>query len=193
VLGCAADGQLLIDGAELSPAVARPSERAKPVEIPMLNLPRALREWNWGGGSCVHASNVMDLRWVNLLKLAAWWRKTYSGGESFNGLTAKLRKAGVPYYATADGQVDVLDRATAERRGAVIFYYPNHSILFCGFGPSANGKSGQFAHVLDNNRIDAFIEIPRETFVRNWRGYGGVAVVPTAGFPAPPLPYVASR
>jgi hypothetical protein len=145
-----------------------------------------MREWNWGGGSCVHASNVMDLRWVNLLKLADWWRKTYSGGESYNGLTAKLRKAKVPFYSTADGDVDVLDRATSERRGAVIFYYTNHSILFCGF-------QGDYAYVLDNNRIEEFIRIPRATFIKNWKGFGGVAVVPTAGYPPPPMPYIAKR
>ncbi len=159
--------------------------RAGVFEIPIVNLPRALREWNWGGGSCVHASNVMDLRWVNLLDLAAWWRKTYSGGESYNGLTSKLKKAKVPFYSTADGQVDVLDRCTSERRGAVIFYYTNHSILFCGFSPD-----NKHAYVLDNNRIEEFIKIPRDTFIKNWRGYGGVAIVPTAGFPPPPLPFV---
>ena len=173
-----------IDGPPVHLVSYRP--RNAVAEIPIINLPRAFREWNWGGGSCVHASNVMDLRWVNLLDVAAWWRQTYSGGESYNGLTSKLQKAKIPYYATADGQVDVLDRCTSERRGAVIFYYPNHSILFCGFSPD-----NQHAYVLDNNRIEQFIKIPRDTFIRNWRGYGGVAIVPTAGFPPPPLPYVA--
>lgn len=161
------------------------TRRAGVIELPVVNLMRALREWNWGGGSCVHASNVMGLRWANLLDVAAWWRKTYSGGESYNGLTSKLRKAKIPFYATADGEVDVLDRCTAERRGAVIFYYTNHSILFCGFSPD-----NQYAYVLDNNRIEEFIKIPRATFIKNWRGFGGVAIVPTAGFPPPPLPFV---
>lgn len=158
---------------------------APAAESPVVNLARAFREWNWGGGSCVHASGVMDFRWVNLLKLADWWRKNYSGGESYNGFTAKLKKAKIPFYSTADGEVDVLDRCTAERRGAVIFYYPAHSILFCGFSPD-----NQYAYVLDNNRIEEFIKIPRATFIKNWRGYGGVAIVPTAGYPRPPLPWV---
>jgi hypothetical protein len=166
----------------------RRSSIARAVEIPIVNLMRALREWNWGGGSCVHASNVMGLRWSNLLEMADWWRKTYSGGESYSGLTSKLKKAKIPFYSTYNGEVDVLERCTAERRGAVIFYYPNHSILFCGFSPD-----GKDAYVLDNNRIEEFIKIPRATFVKNWRGYGGVAIVPTAGFPPPPLPYVKKR
>jgi len=156
-----------------------------PRELPTVNLPRELREWNWGGGSCVHASNVMQLRWANNLELAKWWRQTYSGGESYNGLTAKLRKAKIPYYATASGDVSVLDRCIAERRGAVIFYYPNHSILLVHI-------DAERAIVLDNNRIDRFIEIPRATFIRNWKGYGGVAIVPQIGSPAPPIPWVSS-
>lgn len=158
----------------------------RPIEVPVVNLPRDLREWNWGGGSCVHAGTVMDFRWCDQFELAAWWRKTYSGGESFNGLTAKLRQAKVPYYETHTGDVAVLERCHAERRGAVIFYYTNHSVLLVHF-------DDEKAILLDNNRIDQFIEIPRDTFVRNWRAYGGVAIVPTIGSPAPPLPYLAAR
>lgn len=152
-------------------------------EFPCVNLPRELREWNWGGGSCVHASTVMQFRWTNMLDLAKWWRETYAGGESYNGLTSKLQRAQINYYSTASGEVEVLERCHRERRGAVIFYYPNHSILLVHF-------DHERAIVLDNNRIDAFIEIPRETFVKNWRGYGGVAIVPEIGAPAPPLPFV---
>lgn len=155
-------------------------------ETPVVNIPRSMREWNWGGGSCVHASEVMHLRWPNALEIAQWWREHYSGGESYNGLISKLQRNGIPYYSTANGDVAVLERCHAERRGAVIFYYPNHSILLVHFDQKR-------AIVLDNNRIEQYIEIPRETFVRNWRGYGGVAVVSTVGSPAPPLPYIASN
>ena len=167
------------------PKRPRPSVRPAP-EVPVVNIPRSLREWNWGGGSCVHASEVMHLRWSNALAIAQYWRGKYSGGESYNGLTEKLRRNGIKYYSTHNGDVAVLDRCHAERRGAVIFYYPNHSILLVHFDQ-------QRAIVLDNNRIEQFIEIPRETFIRNWRGYGGVAVVSEVGAPAPPLPWVAQR
>jgi hypothetical protein len=152
-------------------------------EAPIVNLPEGLREWNWGGGSCVHASQVMEFRWCNNLELAKWWREHYSGGESFNGLTEKLRKAKIPYYATARGDVAALERCMKDRRGAVIFYYTNHSIMLCHLDEKR-------AIVLDNNRIDYFIEIPRDEFLRNWKGFGGVAVTATIGEPAPPLPYV---
>jgi len=47
----------------------------------VMELPLELRQPNWGGGSCVHATNVMVLRHQGLYEMAAWWRKTYSGGE----------------------------------------------------------------------------------------------------------------
>lgn len=197
-----------------------PAATPKPLELPVVNVPRAEREWNWGGGSCVHASTVMHLRWQNAMELADYWRKTYAGGESYNGLTSKLNRNKVPYYATAGGggqdiaweardfaafcadrggsygtmvgDVDVLERCTAERRGGVIFYYPNHSILFCGFGPPTKGQ-GESAYVLDNNRIEQYIEIPKQEFIRKWRGYGGVCIVPTIGSPRPAIPYIVSR
>ena len=200
----------------------QPAATPKVVELPIVNIPRAEREWNWGGGSCVHASTVMHFRWQNAMELADYWRKTYGGGESYNGLTSKLNRNKVPYYATAGGggqdiaaeamdfaaflsarggsygtlagDVDVLERCTVERRGGVIFYYPNHSILFCGFGPSSTKPgSGEVAYVLDNNRIESFIEIPKASFISKWRGYGGVCIVPTIGSPRPPIPYIAQR
>lgn len=191
-----------------------PVATPRPVEIPIVNIPRSLREWNWGGGSCVHASTVMNFRWQNAMELADFWRKTYAGGESYNGLTNKLNRNKIPYYATAggggqdvagdftdfldqrghgwfgtfNGSEDVLERCTVERRGGVIFYYPNHSILFCGFTPDRSA-----AIVLDNNRIENFIAIPKDEFMRKWRGYGGVCIVPTIGEPRPPIPYIAQR
>ncbi|MDQ3288935.1 MAG: hypothetical protein M3Q42_11895 [Pseudomonadota bacterium] len=184
---CLAGCEVAISFSDEGPSpdnVVQPSPR--PTETPVANLTRELREWNWGGGSCVHASNVMHLRWHNQLELAKWWRSTYAGGESYNGLTSKLRRAGVPFYDTAAGDVAVLERCTRERRGAVIFYYPNHSIWFVGF-------EGDKAYVLDNNRIEAFIEIPKDEFIRNWKGYGGVAIVPEVGAPRPPLPYITHK
>jgi hypothetical protein len=167
------------DGGGSGPiAVAR-----RAIEVPIVNLTRALREWNWGGGSCVHASNVMALRWVNQLAAAKWWRSTYSGGESYQGLTDKLRKARIGYYATHQGDVRVLERAISERRGAVIFFYDSHTILLVHL-------DAQRAIVLDNNRIDQYIAIERDEFIARWKGYGGVAIVPTIGAPRPPLPFL---
>ncbi|HEX5106213.1 MAG TPA: hypothetical protein VFV87_20480 [Pirellulaceae bacterium] len=179
----------------------QPAPTPRVVEVPVANLPVSLRVRNYKGGSCVHASTGSGFNWCNLLKLALHWNSAYSGGESYNGLTSKLKRNGIPFYDTASGDVSVLERATRERRMPTIFYYSNHSVSFCGFGDGAvragsrwgfvRNPQGKFAYLLDNNRTGAFIEIPRDEFIRRWRGYGGVAVVPTLGAPAPPLPFIA--
>lgn len=152
------------------------------VEIPTMNLPISLQERNYAGGSCVHASTEMCLRWQGLHEVAAWWRDAYSGGESFNGLTSKLDASGLKWAGTADGDVSYLDWACRTRRGAVIFYKPNHSICLVHFDE-------QWAGVLDNNNIGHIEYIDRDTFIRNWRGFGGVAVTPVYT-PTAPLPYL---
>ena len=170
------------------PAAGKRPWLAGPVdpEIPWMNLPRELREWNWGGGSCVHASTVMCFRWQGDLQRAAYWRRTYSGGETSYGLRQKLDANGIRYhYSARAGDESVLEYASRTRRGAVIFYYPVHSICFCGFAV----KDGQeHAVLLDNNRIDNFIWVEKQSFLKHWRGYGGFALV-LLGNPAPRLPY----
>lgn len=151
-------------------------------ELPICNLPEALREHNYKGGSCVHASTESAFNWLHEYPLAKWWRNTYSGGESYTGLVEKLNKNKIPFYSTYSGDVNVLEKATAERRMATIFYYPSHSIDF-------NGFQDGYAYLLDNNRTGEWIRVPKDTFIKNWKGYGGVAVVPLIGAPAPPLPW----
>lgn len=207
--------------ANKGPRVPYGEQAAGPTtEIPTVNLARVFREWNWGGGSCVHASTVMAFRWLNELELADFWRKTYSGGESYNGLTSKLNRNhvkwyssysnqpgppndvaalsselcaaydrhGIRYRAMKGGDPGTLYRCIRERRAAVIFYKPNHSILFVHIDPPdvPNGN----AIVLDNNAINQFEVIPREIFLRKWQGYGGVAIVPLVGAPRSPLPWI---
>lgn len=162
--------------------VAGVAYAAPPKEIPICNLPQELRIQNYKGGSCVHASTGSAFNWTHQYELQKYWNSTYAYGESYDGLTSKLRKNKIPFYDTYQGNVAILERCTAERRMATIFYYPQHSISFCGF------QDG-FAYLLDNNRTKEWIRIPKDTFIRNWRGYGGVAVVPLVGEPAPPLPW----
>lgn len=156
-----------------------------PAEVPAMNLPRELREWNWGGGSCVHASTVHCFRWQNKIDLAAKWRKTYAGGETSYGLRKKLDANRIPYAYTEQGDAELLEWASRTRRGAVIFYFPSHSINFCSYSI----RDGQeFAVLLDNNRIDQYLWVPKAKFLREWRGYGGFALTPVFS-PAPRLPY----
>jgi hypothetical protein len=154
-----------------------------------MDLPLGLRQHNWGGGSCVHASTVMCLRWQQQFAWADYWRANYSGGESLGGLTEKLDANGLRYAFTDAGDPAFLDWATRTRRGAVIFYFPNHSICFVGHHRTAAGDQ---TWLLDNNREDHFLRVPWNEFVKNWKGYGGVALTPIY-VPPPPAFFVARR
>lgn len=145
---------------------------------PPMDLPILLRQANYSGGSCVHAAMISCLRWQGLSEWADWWRQEYAGGESLKGLVAKSEHNGLRYAYTGTGQAEFLDWASRTRRGAVIFYWPNHAVNFCGY------ENGQ-AVLLDNNRTAQYVRIPREQFLKAWKGYGGVALTPVYS-PVPP-------
>lgn len=148
--------------------------------VSWMDLPREMRERNWGGGSCVHASTVMVLRWQGHEELADWWRRTYSGGEHGQGLTSKCERAGLRFAYTNSGDEQFLEWVSRTRRGATIFYKPSHSICFCGY------ENGQ-AVLLDNNRIDVFERVEKQEFIRRWKGYGGFALTMVYQPPPPHL------
>lgn len=159
---------------------------AKPVlpkhytPVPAMNPPFELRQTNWGGGSCVYASLTTNLRWQNLPKQADYVRRTRSGGAGPSDLRSVMDELHLDYASTSTGDVAFLERASDTRRGAVIFYFPNHSINFCGF---YNG----YAYLLDNNRTGNYLTIPKDQFIRSWqKDYGGFAFTPVY-VPAPPL------
>lgn len=188
-VGC---DELVIDseGAPARPAPAHPDcpDGTCPVLpavkiVPPMLLPMELREPNYKGGSCVHASMVMCLRWQGHHELAAWWRQTYAYGETANGLISKADKAGLKFAYTTDGDPAFLDWVTRTNRGAVIFYFPAHSIVFRGYDP----QTGE-AVLLDNNRIQQEIRVDRDRFVSAWRGYGGFALTPVYS-PPPAEPW----
>lgn len=162
-------------------------------EIPVANLPLLLREWNWtdrgGSGSCVHASTVFHLRWQNQLERAKHWRDTYAGGETATSILSKWRNEGIYYNKTEEGDPEFLEWCTRNRRGSIIWFFPSHCVHFCGLA-AVEGK--QYAIICDNNRIEQYLRIPREEFIRKWREYGGFAA--TALFsPSPPMPWPAYR
>ncbi len=161
----------------------RPQPAFNP-ELPAMSLPQSLRQHNWGGGSCVHASTVMCLRWQRQYEWADFWRSHYSGGESLDGLVEKMEQNGLRYAYTDQGDPAFLDACTASRYGAVIFYFPNHSICFAGHHQTS---AGDVAFLLDNNREDHFLTVPWPEFVREWKGYGGVALTPVYVPPPPAL------
>jgi hypothetical protein len=148
-------------------------------ESPVMNLPVDARCRNYGGGSCVCASTISLLRWQGRDDLAAALRNTCLGGQSSASLHAKLERIGVHWASTTSGDVGFLEWAVRTRRGCGITYYPMHYVNLVDL-------TAEHATLLDNNRVGAYITIPRDEFIRRWRGFGGwaTAVVYT---PAAPL------
>lgn len=158
------------------------SDFPRGAEVVVLELPPELRTKNWGGGSCVHASNVNILIHQGQFEMADWWRKTYSGGEYDSRLVDRLEKAGLR-YAFAHGGKDAdrngrddgeefLEWCIRTRRGAGIFYKTAHSINLVDI---RNGE----AKLLDNNAVNypeqkgKYETVPLAEFYRKWHGYGG--------------------
>jgi hypothetical protein len=156
--------------------------------VPVTDLPESMRVENWigrdedgsVGGSCVHASTINCFRSAGRFDLEQEWYnhrdEGYEGPEADFRLLEKLDSRGIKFAATDDGDIEVLEAASATGRMAVIFYYPSHSINFVEF----NVIDGQpVAILLDNNFPDAYIVVPKDVFLDSWRNlYDGFAVVP---------------
>jgi hypothetical protein len=147
-------------------------------EKPTVNLPYSLRQKNWGTGSCWHASLKSVMNWQHQYKLRDWW--PYEGGEYADRGHRRLDAAGVKYTGTMAGDERILQWMLDTRRGAVITYWPAHAVTCVHL-------DDQWAGLLDNNRTNQVIWIPRREFIPNWRGYGGWATTLLYS-PAPPIP-----
>jgi hypothetical protein len=148
-------------------------------EHPTMNLPPEARCRNYGGGSCVCASTISLLRWQGREDLAAALRNSCSGGQSSASLHSKLERLGVRYASTTSGDVAFLEWAVRTRRGCGLTYYPMHYVNLVDL-------TAEHATLLDNNRVGQYITIPRDEFIRRWRGYGGWATAVVYA-PAAPL------
>jgi hypothetical protein len=180
------------------------------IEQPIANIPNGVRWTNWpdakGSGSCVIASSCSLFEWSNRPDLAKKFRQSYAGGQTEESIKKKYRANKIKFVCTCAqnhneysssrntaedrgfdyGDPAILDWATQTRRGAIIWYFDNHCVTFCGFGQH-NGQ--EVAFLLDNNRTQQFIPIERNQFLRNWRSkYGGFAAVPL-NVPVPPIPF----
>lgn len=162
-------------------------------EVPAANLPLPLRQENWadrnGSGSCVIASTCSALQWAKQPQLAAKFRRSYAGGQTATSILDKWRDNRIRYVATEQredyGNPEFLEWASKTRRMAIVWFFPNHCVSFCGFGK----KDGQeVAWLLDNNRTKHFIPVEKNQFISGWRGFGGFAAIPTFT-PAPSIPF----
>ena len=117
-------------------------------EQPPANLPVQLHQRNWTGslgqGSCVHASLVNHLRWLNRFELGERWRATYADGEWDSRLRDRLDAAGIDYSYTLKADPRFLDWASATRRGAILWWKPQadqQQITDEAFGEGLAGNS----------------------------------------------------
>ena len=149
--------------------------------VPPMDLPVSLRQQNYSGGSCMHAAMIDVLNWQGLYSLAVRWRKSYAGGCSVDTLAQLADKEGLKYAYTIKGDVKFLEWASRTRRGAAIHYYSNHAVTFCGF-------QGGDAILINNNSPTKLIRIPKQSFLIQWRGYGGRALTVVYRVP-PPRPW----
>ena len=170
------------DGATAAACDAGCAPRSVSMASPIVDVPPALRTSNWGGGSCVHASTVHLLHWQGQHELAAWWRGAYRGGEHASRLHKRLDAARLRYAYTVHGDVAFLEWAIRTRRGAGITYFPNHAVNLVHL-------DAEWAGILDNNRVDEIIWIPRAEFLARWKAYGGWAWTLVYD-PPPPVPYL---
>lgn len=159
-------------------------------EVPAANLPTSMRPYNWtdraGSGSCVHASTCFNLYWSSQPEKADWWRRNHAGGETSTTIRKYHDSAGLKYFFTLRADPQLLDWCTSTRRSALIWYFQSHCINFVGFHRSPDGQV--YAHLIDNNRPTQVIKVERQTFLRNWAGYGGFALA-LADPPVPPPLY----
>lgn len=164
-----------------------PREAESPYQsVPPMDIPVALREPNYGSGSCMHAAFIAVLRWQGQYNMADWWRQNHRGGETVPGLAQSADKAGLRFAYTANGDEGFLDWCSRTRRGAVIHWrvsrYSDHAICFCGYAPD-----GQ-AVLMDNNRPQTLLRMSREKFLHEWHANGGYALTCVYA-PLPPRPW----
>ena len=154
-------------------------------ERPTVNVPAALRQSNWvgnqGQGSCVHATMISLFRWQYRLKTADYWRRNYGDGEYPEDLAAKFDREGIRYAYVANGDVRFLEWACRTRRGCGI------TVMGGAHMVALVHLDDKWAAILDNNNVERFIWVPRETLIAEWKASYGWAVTPIYT-PAAPLP-----
>ncbi len=151
------------------------------IERPTVNIPPALRQSNWGGGSCVHACIVSLFRWQARYNTADYWRRTYIGGEKSHLLKLKLDRNGIRYAYVTNGDVRFLEWACSTRRGcAITVLGGKHMVTLVHL-------DSKWAAILDNNSVSKFIWVPRGSLIAEWKASMGWAVTPVYT-PAAPLP-----
>lgn len=146
----------------------------------VLDLAPAFRIRNVGG-SCGNCSVAMHLNWLQEFEKGRRWWATYRGGEYFERQCARLRRAGVKFIYTTDGDTNLIDYAIKSGRGAIIYDEPFHI-------RNLQGGNNSTVYVLDNNLISRLQPKERRRWERRWQQVSGIAIVVLSGSPPPPVP-----
>jgi len=129
-------------------------------------------------GSCVHVTNTTLLLYHGFDDMAAYWMKNYGGGELESGIIEKLEKAELKYAYTNKGDVKFLEWACRNRLAAGVFIMQaRHCVLLVDLTKT-------HAVLLDNNSVDKYKYVTRESFLTDWRNSRGFAW--TLVYPPPP-------
>jgi len=164
-------------------ALNEAGERECPFDpVEAIDLPLKLRQSNYGGGSCMHASMINVLRQQGLYQLADKWRREHWGAAGVWDLARLSEQEGLKYAYTTEGDEKLLEWCGRTKRWAAIHYFPAHAINFCGF---VQRDGQETAVLLDNNRPERYLYVPKQEFIRRWRGYGGCALTVVYTPPAP--------
>lgn len=130
----------------------------------VIDIPQAYRVKNYTkNGSCVYASTACLLNSQGKPGLAEYVRANYSGGANDDDVKAIFDKAGLKY--TYGESLDFLRQCHARRLTALVEWPVGHVVNFVGMDES-------YIYLLDNNRIKHYRQIPIETFVYQWGGWG---------------------
>jgi hypothetical protein len=167
------------------PAATRASaageRRRPPPGVLAIDLPAAMRVYNYGGGSCLHAAWEDALLWQHQERVASHWRHNHGGPARVEDIARLADLLGLDYAYTDSGNVAFLEWCSRTRRGAAIHWIRGtHAILFCGF-------EGDQAILIGTND-PAITRMPRESFLKEWVAAGGCAITPLYS-PTPPHPW----
>ena len=165
--------------------VELPKGYSAAAERPTVNIPMAIWQSNWlgnqGEGSCVHATMISLLRWQGRFNTADYWRRAFGNGSYPEDLAEKFDRAKVRYAYVTNGDVRFLEWVCRTRRGCGITVRGGaHMVALVHF-------DAKWAGILDNNKIEKIIWIPRETLIAEWKASYGWAVAPVYT-PAAPMP-----
>jgi hypothetical protein len=124
---------------------------------------------------------VSLLRWQGRYYTADWIRQNEGDGEWPADMAERLDRAHVRYAYVTNGDVRFLEWACRTRRGCGITVKGGQHMV------ALVHLDAKWAAILDNNDVERFIWVPRETLIAEWKASDGWAIAPIYT-PAAPLP-----